>query len=64
MPIDNSNLLELSNWRPITLLNVDYKTVSKAIASRIKNVFPALIHSDQSGFMKDRFIGQNIRLRQ
>jgi len=58
----SSNLLKLSNWRPITLLNVDYKIASKAIASRIKNVLPALIHSDQSSFMKDRFIGRNIRL--
>ena len=41
---------------------MDYKIASKAIASRIKNVLPAFIHSDQSGFMKDRFIGQNIRL--
>jgi len=62
IPKDDSNLLELSNWRPITLLNVDYKIASKAIASRIKNVLPALIHSDQSGSMENRFIGQNIRL--
>ena len=62
IPKEDSNLLELTNWRPITLLNVDYKIASKAIASRIKTVLPALIHSDQSGFMKDRFIGQNIRL--
>ena len=62
IPKDDSNLLELSNWRPITLLNVDYKIASKAIASRIKKMLPLLIHPDQSGFMKDRFIGQNIRL--
>ena len=62
IPKEDSNLLELTNWRPITLLNVDYKIASKALASRIKTVLPALIHSDQSGFMKDRFIGQNIRL--
>ena len=62
IPKDDANLVELSNWRPITLLNVDYKIASKAIASRIKNVLPSLIHSDQSGFMKERFIGQNIRL--
>ena len=61
IPKDDSNL-ELSNWRPITLLNMDYKIASKAIASRIKNVLPPLIHWDQSGFMKDRFIGQNISL--
>ena len=41
---------------------MDYKIASKAIASRIKKVLPTLIHSDQSGFMKDRFIGQNITL--
>ena len=62
IPKDDSNLLELSNWRPITLLNVDYKIASKAIASRIQNVLPALIHSNQSGSMENRFIGQNIRL--
>ena len=55
IPKDDSNLLELSNWLPITLLNVDYKIASKTIASRIKNVLSPLIHSDQSGFMKDKF---------
>ena len=64
IPKGDSNLLEPSNWRPITFSNVDYKIASKAIALRIKNILPALIHSDQSGFMKDRFIGQNIRLTQ
>ena len=47
---------------PNRSLNVDYKIVSKDIASWIKEVPSALIHSDQSGFMKDMFISQNIRL--
>ena len=47
---------------PVTLLNVDYKILVKCIAKRIEPFLPKLIHSDQTGFMKDRFIGQNVRL--
>ena len=62
LPKEDANLLFLSNWRPITLLNVDYKIASKVIAKRIERVLPSLIHPDQTGFMKGRYIGQNIRL--
>ena len=33
--------------------------MSKVIASRIKNVLPGIIH--QTGYVKDRFIGETIR---
>ena len=33
-PKDENNLMVLSNWRPITLLNVDYKILDKAIVKR------------------------------
>ena len=33
----------ISNWRPVLLLNVDYKIVSKIFASRLKKVLPNLI---------------------
>ena len=46
----------------MTLLNVHYKILAKCIAKRIEPFLPKLIHSDQTGFMKDRFIGQNVRL--
>ena len=52
----------IKNWRPLTLLNCDYKIAAKAIANRIKTVIPKLINSDQTGFLKGRFIGENIRL--
>lgn len=52
---------KLKNWRPISLLNVDYKIASKVLASRICKVIPNLINSDQSGFVKGRFIGESIR---
>ena len=51
----------IKNWRPLTLLNCDYKIASKAIANRIKTVLPELISDDQLGFIKNRCISNNIR---
>ena len=61
-PKEDGSLLDLSNWRPITLLNADLKIATKAIAKRLEHVLPNLIHSDQTGFVKGRYIGENIRL--
>ena len=36
--------------------------MAKIIGRRIESVLPTLIHSDQTGFIKGRFIGQNVRL--
>jgi len=49
IPKEDRSLLDLSNWRLITLLNVDLKIASKAIAKRIEPTLPNLIHSDQTG---------------
>ena len=49
------------NWRPICLLNVDTKIMSKVIASRLKNVLPNIIHYNQTGFIKDHYIGGTVR---
>ena len=35
--------------------------MSKVIASRIKSVLPNIIHHNQTGYVKDRFIGETIR---
>jgi exonuclease III len=51
----------LKNWRPISLLNTDYKILTKILAERLKKVLPSIIHEDQSGFLKGRYIGVNIR---
>ena len=52
----------LKNWRPISLLNVSYKIASSCIANRIKTVLDFLIHENQKGFLKGRFIGENTRM--
>jgi len=61
LPKGNKPKNLLTNWRPITLLNCIYKLISGAIASRINKVLPKLIYSDQSGFVKGRYIGEPIR---
>lgn len=53
IPKDDSDLLDLQNWRPITLLNTDYKIASKALARRIETILPKLLHPDQTGFMRE-----------
>ena len=51
----------IKNWRPIVLLNTDYKILSKAVAFRIKSVLNDIIHTDQTGFMSGRSTHENIR---
>ena len=43
--------LDIANWRPITLLNADYKLLTKTLGQRLKKVLPGVIHKDQNGFV-------------
>ena len=52
----------LKNWRPLTLLNGTYKFLSSMIAERLKSVLEVIINNDQTGFISNRFIGENTRL--
>jgi hypothetical protein len=61
IPKPQKNLEELKNWRPITLLNNDYKYLTKAIGKRISKQLPKIINNDQGGFVKGRYIGCNIQ---
>ena len=51
----------LENWRPISLTNVDAKIASKVIATRIVKVLPEIIHSNQTGYVSGRYIGEAAR---
>ena len=62
LPKKQKILYRLKNWRPISLLNCDYKITTKAIATRMKKVLPNISNPDQSGFLKGRFIGENVRV--
>ena len=52
----------LKNWRPISLINVDAKVASKSLALRVRKVLNSLIHSDRTAYLKDRYIGESVRL--
>ena len=58
----NRDTLLLKNWRPITLLNIENKNTSKCIEKRLQKVLPKLTNRDQTGYVKNRFIEENIWL--
>jgi len=62
LPKPNKDLRLLKNWRPISLLNTDYKILTKLLANRLQNVISSIVSEDQSGYIKNRYIGENIRL--
>jgi hypothetical protein len=47
---------ELSNYRPITLLDVSYKIVGKALQQRMQPSLPNLINEDQTAFVPLQYI--------
>ena len=62
IPKLEKDITYLENWRPISLFNVSYKIATKAIANRVKTVLPKIINNSQNSFLKDRYIGENIRI--
>lgn len=54
----------LKNWRPISLLNTDYKLLTTLLARRLKTVLPIVIGKDQTcGIMGRRIFDNVFRLR-
>ena len=54
----------LKNWRPISLLNSDYKLAAKVKAKRLQKVLPTIMNEDKTCGVRGRTIYENIfRLR-
>ena len=61
LPKRNKDTRYVKNMRPLTLLNNDYKILSKALDNRLREILPKIIPEDQTGFVKGRKICHNIR---
>lgn len=61
IPKPNKDHTQCSNYRPISLINVDIKIISKTLALRLELAISTLIHTDQTGFIKGRKSSDNLR---
>lgn len=52
----------IKNYRPITLLNSDYKLQTKILATRLGEATQKVIHNDQAGFVPGRDILDHVKL--
>ena len=54
------DITDITNWRPISLLNVDYKILSKALSLRLFEILPTVISEEQTCSLKGRKISHNL----
>jgi hypothetical protein len=52
----------VENYRPITVLNSEYKILTKALSIRLSQVVGSIVHEDQAGFIRGRSIFNQVKL--
>uniref|UniRef100_A0A8C6XSY2 Reverse transcriptase domain-containing protein n=1 Tax=Naja naja TaxID=35670 RepID=A0A8C6XSY2_NAJNA len=62
IPKEDTDSHQVNNYRPISLLNADYKFFASILAGRLKRYLNNFIHVDQNGFLLKRQIKHNIRI--
>lgn len=62
IPKPSKDKMLLDNWRPICLLNNNYKIIALLLATRLRSLLDSIIEETQSGFMNKRHITNNVRL--
>ena len=53
-----------ANYRPITLLDTDYRILARVLASRLAPILAKVMGAEQSAFLPGRLIGDNIMFMQ
>ena len=61
LPKPGKDIRQLKNWRPLSLLNTDYKIMAKFLSIRLQNVIGPLVSEDQVGYIKGRQLGEHCR---
>ena len=56
----DKNPLRLKSWHPLSLLNTDNKIYMKIFARRMQKASEHIIHPSQQGFIKGRYLAENI----
>ena len=62
LPFSPKKENEIKNWRPVSLLCTDYKSFSKALANRLRDVMDRIIHRNQTYCVSGRSINDNVFL--
>lgn len=60
IPKENKDPSQPSSYRPIVLLNQDYKVFTLVLANRLKKIVAYYVKGDQTGFILKRNIADNI----
>ena len=58
---EGKDIHQRNNWRPVSLLNTDYKSLSIILSNRLIVRYQQLLGEAQFGFVKNRYIGNYLR---